>query len=115
MPYVVKKCDNYSYGRNKWVEVKVTPSKQDAISYVRGEIRTMLDCSDMTTEQIISTMNGYGVPRDDQYLYGRSVFKPHGVGNTAYSIIYSDAEKYDNWKAPRRPTRTEVLDKILGT
>ena len=111
--YVVKKCENHSYGQNKWVDVHVTPDKEDAISYVRGEMY-LLYASDpsMPSADIDSRMNSYwGVPWS-----GQSIYKRHECGHSGihYAILNSTAAKYDNWIGRMRPDRTEALDLILG-
>jgi hypothetical protein len=107
--YVIKKCDNYTYGRNKWYTVHTTASKEDAIAFCRAEYRLLLSCDpNMSSQQIEQALSGYRCPRSD-YWYGRMEF---GHGNIRFAAYKSSAEGHMN--VPKRPTRTELLDKILN-
>ena len=115
MPYVVRKCDNaeWRYGRNDWYDVKVTHDREDAISYVRGEMYLLYASDpDLTSEDIDRHMNTYyGVPKAGEYIVRRMEC---GHGSTRFAIVNSSAAKYDA-PMPTRPDRTELLDAILGT
>lgn len=114
MPYVIRKCDTFThYGSNDWYDVKVTDSREDAISYVRAEMYLLYASDpDLSSEDIDTRMNSwYGVPKSGQYIHKRHEC---GHGGTHYAIINSTSAKYDSWSGNVRPDRTELLDKILG-
>lgn len=113
MPYVIRKCDSYSYGRNDWYDVKVTASKEDAISYVRSEMYLLYASDpDISSDDIDRHMNGYyHIPKPGQHISSRHEC---GHNGTHYAIINSTAAKYDSWVGQSRPNRTELLDNILG-
>jgi hypothetical protein len=107
--YVIKKCDNHTYGKNKWYTVHTTASKEDAIAFCRQEYRLLLSCDpNLSSQQIETSMNGYGLPRSD-YWYGRMEF---GHGNIRFAAYKSSAEGHQD--VPVRPNRTAILDSILG-
>ena len=111
--YVIKKCDDHGYGRNKWVVVHTTPDREDAISWVREEYRMLLSCDPrLTSEDIDDRLNKYyGCPKTGQASvdYGRHTF---GHGNVRFSIMQSDSVEYQ--PAGARPDRTALLDSILS-
>jgi len=108
--YVIKKCENYSYGRNKWEVVHTTPDREDAISWIREEYRLLLSCDpNLSSEDIDRYLNQYyGCPKPEQAIYGR---KEVGHGNTRFSIMHSYSDQY---QTVERPTAREALDKILN-
>jgi len=107
--YVIKKCENHSYGRNTWKVIHTTKSKEDAIAFCREEYRLLLSCDpNMTSDRIEQYLNSYNVP-SDHYWYGTKQFGHNGVMYRAY---VSDAAEYRD--PVERPDRTELLDKILG-
>ena len=113
--YVVKKCDNYSYGgQNKWNEILVTPDRENAISYIREEYRLLLASDpNLSSEDIDRYMNAYyTVPKSGAHIGGRRTVAHGGVG---FAIMQSDSTKYDQYRGLMRPDRTEALDAILGT
>jgi len=108
--YVIKKCDSYGYGRNKWEVVHVTPDKEDAISYIREEYRLLLSSDAyLSSSDIESRMDGWGVPKTGQDLWGR---KEVGQGLVRFSLARSTSNQYQ--VVPKRPTAREALDKILN-
>lgn len=111
--YVVKKCANYTHGKNAWVDVHVTPDKEDAISYIREEYRLLLSSNpNLSSADIDRNLNAYyDCPKPGDTLYSRRVVRH---GNVAFSIQSSHASKYDQWNGLQRPDRNELLDKILG-
>jgi len=109
--YVIKKCDNHGYGRNKWVVVHTTPDREDAISWVREEYRLLLSCDpNLSNDDIRNKLDRYwGCPKTGDTIYGRRTF---GHGTVSFSIMQSDSDQYQ--PAGARPNRTALLDSILS-
>lgn len=112
--YVVKKCDNHSYGQNHWYEVHVTADREDAISFAREEYRLTLSSDpNLSSDDIEHRLNSaWGVPQPGGTIYARKEFGHDGV---RFAIMQSDSTKYDQYRGLMRPTRTEALDAILGS
>jgi hypothetical protein len=108
--YVVKKCENHSYGRNKWDVVHVTPDREDAIAWCREEYRLLLSCDSNLTSKDIELRMSYGCPQSGSGVWGRREF---GHMGTYFSFFQSHSDKYLK-DVPMRPTRTELLDSILS-
>jgi hypothetical protein len=109
--YVIKKCDNYGHGRNKWYVVHTTPHKDDACAYFKEEYRLLLVCDpNLTSKDIDDMLNSFWrIPTPENYYGSRRVSQ---YGTTAYSIQESRSVEYQD--VPKRPTRTELLDSILN-
>lgn len=105
--YVVKKCENYSsYDRNKWVDVHVTPDKNDAEAFYQQEYRLLLESDPAMSRDTIE--------QRVQWAYLPTYYQRAKVihNGTAFAILRSSAEKYQS--VPKRPDRTELLDNILS-
>lgn len=115
--YVVRKAENYSYGRNKWVDVHVTADPEDAKSFFLSECRLLVESDpNMNRDQIESRMRhcvGYnnGGMLDHRYHKNRYEFQHNG---TAFAVLKSTSAKYDGHSGLMRPDRTELLDAILS-
>jgi hypothetical protein len=114
--YVVKKCENHSYGRNKWDVVFTSPDREDAISWVREEYRLLLSCDSNLTSKDIEQRMSYGCPQSGSSVWGRREVlgrREFGHMGTYFSFFHSHSDKYLK-DVPMRPTRTELLDSILS-
>lgn len=107
--YVVKKCDNYSYGQNDWRVIYTSPDREAAISVAREEYRSILiNDPNLSNQDIHTLMDGYFVPKSSDSLYGRKQF---GHNNTKFAIMQSSSSQY---QPAIRPDKNQVLDSILN-
>jgi hypothetical protein len=107
--YVVKKCDNYSRGRNDWQVIYTSPYREAAISVAREEYRLLLNSDpDMSSKDIQSRMDDYSAPKSGAALYGRKQF---GHKNTKLAIMKSYSVDY---KPAVLPDKNEALYSILS-
>lgn len=108
--YVIKKCENHSYGKNKWEVIHTTPDKEDAIAFAREEYRLLLSSDpNLSSEDIDRYMNNYyNPPKSGQYIGGRREF---GHGNIWFSFMRSTSQQH---RPAERPSAREALDLILG-
>lgn len=108
--YVIKKCDNYSYGRNDWRVIYTSPDREAAISVAREEYRLLLSNDpDLSNDDIQWRMDrDWGVPKSGEAIWGRKEF---GHDNTRFAIMQSNSSQY---QPAIRPDKNKVLDSILN-
>jgi len=109
--YVIKKCDNYGYGRNDWKVVFTSPDREAAVSHFRTEFRYILESDpNLSRSQIDNHLRDYYLDNRTGYWGSMRIVKQHnGIG---FSLAKSSSVEYQ--EATARPDRTELLDSILG-
>ena len=110
MTYVVKKCENYSYGKNKWDVVFTSLDAESAVGFIKTEFRYLLEADhSLTRKDINGKLNNY-------YLDNYGNFQRSRIElihkNVSYSLLKSSSDQYQY--VPKRPDRTALLDSILG-
>jgi len=109
--FVVKKCDNHSYGRNKWNVVFTSPDRASAVAFLKMELRYILEADhNLTRDQINSKLQNYYLDNNESYYRNHRVEMGHN--GIYFSMIKSCSVEYQD--VPKRPDRTELLDSILG-
>jgi len=110
--YVVKKCDNYSRGQNKWKVIYTSPDKEGAISIFKQELRYELEADpNLDREQINRYLNLWQL---DPQRYGgyKGNRVTSGHGDIYFSIMRSESVEHQT--PAMRPDRTALLDSILN-
>ena len=107
--YLVKKCENFSHGKNKWELIFSSPDREGALAIYNQERKLLYEADHNLNRTQIDTKMTYGSP-NARYWSGARYESGHYTVRVA--IYKSNAAEY---KEPaRRPMRTELLDKILS-
>ena len=108
--YVVKRCDDHGYGRNKWDVVFTSPDKDSSSAFLKMELRYILEADpNLTRDQINGRLDNYYLNSPSSYLMPRIEMGHNGI---CFSLVKSSSVEYQD--VPKRPDRTELLDSILG-
>jgi len=109
--YVVKRCDDHGYGRNKWDVVFTSIDRESAVAYLKMEFRYILEADHTLTRDTIENRLNLGyLDNPHSYYANRRVEVAHS--GIAFSFIKSESAEYQD--VPKRPDRTELLDSILN-
>lgn len=111
--YLVRKCEDWQ-GRGKcsWKTIFASPDKHGAIAIFKQEFKYVLEADPNLDRKTIDARlsQQYNLNQGVQYWYGSRIESGHG--NTGFAIYKSQAAEHQT--VPQRPTRTELLNSILG-
>ena len=109
--YVVKKCENHTYGQNKWKVIYTSPDRDGAVAIFKQELRYELEADpNLTRDDIDRRLQNYYLDNNNSYYTNRRIEMGHG--DVYFSIMKSAASEHVT--PAERPTRTELLDSILS-